>query len=178
MMIDRLEKMPFAALCDAETEGAGAEPIAEPVAEEAEVFTVPDVEEPKQEQIPVTPQPQLYPVVTMGNWIRTLLIISLLPMALNLIGAVFSLLGTVGLIVALPFYLVGSLMPLGLALYFAFSKKVNPSKRNFFKAYLIIGVIAIVLVLVLSVALAVLAVLFADSYLLEELLWQLESIFY
>ena len=90
------------------------------------------------------------PIVKVGEWLGSLLILTLVPLALSIIAALVeqlmpsSVLSSIISIVAL-------LSGLIIVLCFAFSKRFNPSKRNFFKAYLILMLIMIALCIVLLV---------------------------
>ena len=93
------------------------------------------------------------PIVKVGDWLGSLLILALVPIALSIIAAlVGQLLGTGVLSTILN--VVALLSGLILTFYFAFGKRFNPSKRNFFKAYLILLVIAIIVCIVLVVVFA------------------------
>ncbi len=89
---------------------------------------------------------QLYPPVSLGNWIGTFLLLFLIPLAAGALAffagsyifsdslwtSLLSLTPTVAYIVMIFIY--------------AFNRKVNPSKRNFFRAALVLTLICIILV--------------------------------
>lgn len=90
------------------------------------------------------------PIVKTGEWIGSLLIVFLVPLALSIIAAlVEQLMG--GGVVPTVLSIIALFSGLIIMLIFALGKRFNPSKRNFFKAYLIITVIMIVLVIVLCI---------------------------
>ncbi|MBR3392248.1 MAG: zinc-ribbon domain-containing protein [Firmicutes bacterium] len=90
------------------------------------------------------------PIVKTGEWIGSLLIVFLVPMALSIIAVLVEQLLGAGP-VATVLSILALFSGLIIMLIFAFGKRFNPSKRNFFKAYLIITVIMIVLVIILSI---------------------------
>lgn len=94
------------------------------------------------------------PIVKTGDWIGSLLIVSLVPLALSVIaGLVDQLIGSPHFVSTI-LYVVAALSGLLLTIWFAFGKRFNPSKRNFFKAYLILTIIAIVICIILAVVFA------------------------
>ena len=92
------------------------------------------------------------PIVKTGEWIGSLLIVFLVPLALSIIAALVEQL-TDGGVVAAGVSLIAVFSGLIIMLIFAFGKRFNPSKRNFFKAYLIITIIMIVVVVILTIIL-------------------------
>lgn len=92
------------------------------------------------------------PIVKTGEWIGSLLIVFLVPLALSIIAALVEQLLGVGP-VATVLSILALFSGLIIMLIFAFGKRFNPSKRNFFKAYLIITLIMIVIVVILVVVL-------------------------
>ena len=90
------------------------------------------------------------PIVKTGEWIGSLLIVCLVPLALSIIAALVEQLlgdGPVATVLSILALFSGLII----MLIFALGKRFNPSKRNFFKAYLIITVIMIVLLIVLCI---------------------------
>lgn len=86
----------------------------------------------------------LTPVVSVGHWLLALLILFLLPLAVAVIC------GIVSAYVAEPILifilgLLPALSALILILVWAFNKRTNPSQRNFFRAYLILLIIGIII---------------------------------
>lgn len=99
---------------------------------------------------PVQQQPffdeNLAPRVSVGSWLGTLLLLMFIPLTLAVItGVVSSYIGAEH-IVTLILSMVSGLSSLILIFIFAFSGRVNPSKRNFFRATLIITLIMLVLI--------------------------------
>ena len=90
------------------------------------------------------------PIVKTGEWIGSLLIVFLVPLALSIIAALVEQL-TGGGVAATILSIIALFSGLIIMLIFALGKRFNPSKRNFFKAYLIITVIMIVLLIVLCI---------------------------
>ena len=90
------------------------------------------------------------PIVKTGEWIGSLLIVFLVPLALSIIAALVEQLLGAGP-VATVLSILALFSGLIIMLIFAFGKRFNPSKRNFFKAYLLITIIMIVLLIILCV---------------------------
>ncbi len=136
----------------------------------------------KQYQAPIQPQPgftpatplpnqrQLFadiqaPIVSVGNWLGTFLLLMVIPLvlstAIGVLAASVELPAPVNTLIMFLPALVYLIMIFG----WAFGKKVNPSKRNMFKAGLILAAIMIVIGVVLAVvAGAMLASLFGDAF--------------
>lgn len=115
------------------------------------------------------------PIVKIGDWLGTLLILTLVPMALAIIAVLVGrLLG--GGAIAGTLSLLASLSSLILMFYFAFAKRFNPSKRNFFKAALILTAIMLVLLIILVIVLA--SILAANPGSLMDLTDMLNSLPY
>lgn len=89
-------------------------------------------------------------VVSVKSWLGTLLLLMLVPLVL---GVLAFLLGSLleSVLITTLLGLLSGLSSIILILIFAFSKKVNPSKRNFFKASLIMVLISIGISIVLGV---------------------------
>ena len=90
------------------------------------------------------------PIVKTGEWIGSLLLVALVPLALAVIAVLVEQLMGAG-VVPTVLRIVAGLSGLLLMFWFAFGKRFNPSKRNFFKAYLILTLICIVIGIVLGV---------------------------
>ncbi len=89
--------------------------------------------------------------VSMGNWLGSLFLLLLTPIAISIInGIIASFVGSQHIVVTILSY-VALFSPLVLALIWAFSPRVRPSKRNFFRAAIIFYLILIVIILLLSV---------------------------
>ena len=104
-------------------------------------------------------------IVSVGNWLGTFLLWMLIPLVLFIVSLVLSssvqLPAAAGLILGV----LPTISYLAMMFIWAFSKKVNPNKRNMFKAMLILSLIMIVLSVVLVVvAGAMLATLFGDAF--------------
>ena len=102
------------------------------------------------------PQPQffdseLYPVVSTGNWLGTMLLLFIVPVILACVAGVVSALVGADNIVAIILNIIAILSSFIMVLIFAFGKRFNPSKRNFFKAYLIMFLIMLVILVVMGI---------------------------
>ena len=95
----------------------------------------------------------LTPIVSVGNWLGAFLILMLVPLALSVLAGIVSDLVGASHIVAIILDIVAAASGLVIILIFAFSKRVNPSKRNMFRACLILTLIFIVLFVVLLIVL-------------------------
>ena len=99
------------------------------------------------------PQPQFFedndaPVVSVGHWVYTLLLLILLPIAVAS-GFIF-LCGVLRVPEAANYAsLVAAVISLILMFIWAFSKRTNPSKRNYFRAALIVTAILVVVIIIL-----------------------------
>lgn len=112
-------------------------------------------------QAPPQPQPAqfqprffddpVFPAVSVGNWLGSLLLLMLLPLALSIVAAVVSSYVGSDHIVSIVLFLLSAFAGVILMLIWAFSRRVNPSKRNFFRATLILMLIMIVLAVVLII---------------------------
>lgn len=117
----------------------------------------------------IPPRPPLFedklaPVISVGSWLGTLLLLMLVPLALSILaGVVGSHVGAEHIVTTL-LSIVAGLSSLILMFIWAFSKRVNPSKSNFFRA-------ALILTLAMLIIAVVLAVLFATLFsgLFEEM---------
>lgn len=91
----------------------------------------------------------LTPIISVGNWLGTLFLLVLVPIALFIVTSIVS--GAVGAqhIVTIILSIVASLSGLLMMFIFAFGKGFNPSKRNFFRAALILTLIFIVIFVIL-----------------------------
>ena len=88
-------------------------------------------------------------IVSMGNWLATMLILFFAPVVLTIIASLFSaMLGPMHIVTTILLIIAG-IAPLVLMFIFAFSGNVNPSKRNFFRASLILTAVVLVLCVVL-----------------------------
>ena len=99
----------------------------------------------------------LAPIVKMGSWFGTLILWFLIPVAISVIAAGVSAVlphHGIGGILATILWIVAALSSLIFVLIMAFNKRVNPSKRNFFKAYLLLFLILLVVLIVLFIILA------------------------
>ena len=92
------------------------------------------------------------PIVKTGEWLGSLLILLLVPIALSIIAGLVGQL-TDSSVIGTALSLVAVLSSLVIMLIFAFGKRFNPNKRNFFKAYLILFLISIVLCIILGIVL-------------------------
>ncbi|MDO4582234.1 MAG: hypothetical protein Q4B96_06615, partial [Bacillota bacterium] len=89
------------------------------------------------------------PVVSVKHWLGSFALLMLLPLAVAIVGGLLnSFLGIE--LISIITAVLASLAPLILMLIWAFSKKTNPSKRNMFRATLILTLIVVVLVAALA----------------------------
>jgi hypothetical protein len=105
------------------------------------------------------PPPQF--VVGVGNWLGTMLLLMFVPLALLIVATVVG--GYIGHehIVTSILTILSGASSLILMLIWAFSRRTNPSKRNFFRAALILTLIMVVL----TVALVLVVMnMFGDVY--------------
>jgi hypothetical protein len=95
----------------------------------------------------------LAPIVTTGHWLLTLILLTLLPVvAVVAAGIIGNLVDNVVVMSVLP-PVAGLITFLLLVFIWAFNGRTNPSKRNFFRAYLLFILIMIVLTVALALAL-------------------------
>lgn len=129
---------------------------------------------------PFAPQPNEYnnysesyygeQPVSMGNWLGTMFLLLLVPLALGIVsGVIGSFVGT-NHIVTNIISIIGSISPLIMSLIWAFSRRTKPSKRNFFRALLIFYIIMIVLIVAL-----VLIVLSVYPNIITDIIYLLNS---
>jgi len=98
----------------------------------------------------------LVPVVSVGNWLATLLLLLLIPIAAAVIaGIAGSLIQNNWVANNLP-GLVLIFAYLVIILFYAFNKRTNPSKRNFFRAAIIYTLIIIIILVAAVFALGAL----------------------
>ena len=146
---------------------------------------------PDQEEAPIPPQPQpqsqpammnpyrsqdgsapqpffednLAPIVSVGSWFGSLALMTVIPLVFLVLSSLsplilpqrFAMLGS------MVFSLAGALSLLIFLFVVAFGKRFNPSKRNFFKAYLLFLLLIVVLSIALGVVLAFSAVSLMDT---------------
>ena len=99
------------------------------------------------------PAPQFFdddlaPFVTTGQWFLTLLLMVLLPIAAYVLSAIIgNLVDNAVVLTVLP-PVASFITFLILVLVWAFGGRTNPSKRNFFRAYLLLMLIMIVVAVV------------------------------
>lgn len=104
----------------------------------------------------------LAPIISTRNWFGTMLLLLLVPLVVGIVAAVVSSLVDNSLLHTVLSLLAG-FSGLIMILIFAFGKGINPSKRNFFRAWLLLALIMLVLVVVLIlVAGALLAPMLAE----------------
>jgi len=139
-------------------------PVAEAPAEEAPAEFSAEVSAPEEEvsrpaerevlpgKAPIPEQPkETAPVITVGGWVKICLLWVAIPMVLSIIAGIFG--GVFGAENPATL-LMGGLAGLSGIVFMvvcAFHKKINPSMRNFFKAYIILTFVAIVLTIVVVV---------------------------
>jgi len=105
----------------------------------------------------------LAPIVTVGSWIGTFLILLAVPLVLSILAGILSVFLDFYNPITLVVYLLASFSSIILMFYYAFSRKVNPSKRNMFRASLIMTAITVVLCIVIVVlAVVVVGPVFTD----------------
>lgn len=103
-------------------------------------------------------QDELAPIVKMGSWFGTLVLWFLIPLAVGVIAAIVSTVMPpygIGRILSTILWIVAVLSSLIFMLILAFNKRVNPSKRNFFKAYLLLCLILVAITIVLIIVFAI-----------------------
>lgn len=90
------------------------------------------------------------PIVTTGHWLVTLLLLFFIPFAAGIVAGIISgLIGNTTVTIILT--ILASLTALIMEFIWAFNKRTNPSKRNFFRACLIFTAIFLVLIIVLAI---------------------------
>ena len=103
------------------------------------------------------PVPQFFdddlaPFVTTGQWLLTLILLVLLPIAAYVAAAIIgNLVDNAVVLTVLP-PVASFITFLILVLVWAFGSRTNPSKRNFFRAYLLMILIMTVVVVVAALA--------------------------
>ena len=98
------------------------------------------------------------PIVSTGHWLLTLILLTLIPIAVSVAaGIACSLLftdsNTIALIVSAALFVTTLIM----MFIWAFNRRTNPSKRNFFRAYLIYTAIMIAVSIILTIVLLAVA---------------------
>ena len=117
---------------------------------------------PPRPQQPAFFDDDLAPIISTRNWFGTMLLLLLVPLVVGIVAAVVSSLVDNSLLHTVLSLLAG-FSGLIMILIFAFGKGINPSKRNFFRAWLLLALIMLVLVVVLIlVAGALLAPMLAE----------------
>lgn len=117
---------------------------------------------PPHPQQPAFFDDDLAPIISTRNWFGTMLLLLLVPLVVGIVAAVVSSLVDNSLLHTVLSLLAG-FSGLIMILIFAFGKGINPSKRNFFRAWLLLALIMLVLVVVLIlVAGALLAPMLAE----------------
>jgi len=133
---------------------------------------------PNQRQFFTDPQA---PIVSVGNWLGTFLLLIFIPLVLSTLAGVLSSLVELPPIAQMILGLLPGVVYLLMMFIWAFSKRVNPNKRNLFRAMLILLAIMIVLIIVLLVvAGTMLASMFGDllqnGFDLDALMQNLENL--
>lgn len=114
--------------------------------------------------------PAMAPVISLGNWLGTMALWMGIQLAMAFVtGIVGAFLGFDN-IAAILLQILTGVSSLIFAVVCAFHKAINPSKRNFFRAYLIAMVAVAILVFVLLVVFVVVVAAAAPMDELEELL--------
>ncbi|NLF79734.1 MAG: zinc ribbon domain-containing protein [Clostridia bacterium] len=104
-----------------------------------------------------TAEPQFFdddlaPFVTTGQWLLTLILLVVLPVAAYVAAAIIgNLVDNAVVLTVLP-PVASFITFLILVLVWAFGGRANPSKRNFFRAYLLVILIMIVVTVVAALA--------------------------
>ena len=114
----------------------------------------------------------LAPIVKTKSWLGTLLLWGLIPLVLVAIGVLFLALlkgETYATIIGVVFPLLGVIAWLIFCFVLAFNKRFNPSKRNFFKAYLLLLLICICIGIVVVIVLFALMVNYAQTVDLSQI---------
>jgi len=133
-----------------------ADAVAADAAEEAAAAAVTAPAAPKAGPFE-TAAPQFFdddlaPFVTTGHWLLTLILLVLLPVAAYVAAAIIgNLVDNAVVLTVLP-PVASFITFLILVLVWAFGSRTNPSKRNFFRAYLLVILIMIVLIIVAALA--------------------------
>ena len=101
------------------------------------------------------PEPHFFdnndaPVVSVGHWIYTILMMILVPVALAFIASAIGR-STNDMTVYRVLFIIANLSIVVLAFIWAFNKRTNPSKRNFFRAYLIILAVCVIIAIIIGV---------------------------
>ena len=101
------------------------------------------------------PEPHFFdnndaPVVSVGHWIYTILMMILVPVALAFIASAIGE-STNDMTVYQVLFIIANLSIVVLAFIWAFNKRTNPSKRNFFRAYLIILAVCVIIAIIIGV---------------------------
>ena len=101
------------------------------------------------------PEPHFFdnndaPVVSVGHWIYTILMMILVPVALAFIASAIGE-STNDMTVYRVLSVIAVLSIVVLAFIWAFNKRTNPSKRNFFRAYLIILAVCVIIAIIVGV---------------------------
>lgn len=121
-----------------------------------------------QDAAPVRPffEDNLAPIVKTSSWFGTISAWVLIPLALMILGEVgaFFIPGKVAITLPALGLILGGIYALVFLFVMAFSKRINPSKRNFFRAYLLWMLILLVLYIVL-----ILLVIFLAPGIMESL---------
>ncbi len=133
---------------------------------------VPPVAAPEEAPRPAFFDDDLAPIVKTKSWLGTLLLWGLFPLVLVAIGVLFLALlkgETYATIIGGVFLFLGCIAPLIFCFVLAFNKRFNPSKRNFFKAYLLLLLICIGIGIVLGIVLSVLMVNYGQTVDLSQI---------
>ncbi|MEG1661595.1 MAG: hypothetical protein RR332_03680, partial [Clostridiales bacterium] len=94
---------------------------------------------------------QLYLPVSIGNWIGTFVLLFLIPLAFGVIACFIGDYFLSDTIWSTVIALAPMVAYIAMLFIYAFNSKVNPSKRNYFRAILILSLILIIIVGILVV---------------------------